>query len=217
MSIITLSRRQSLSNRIHAFGGANGRGYRFGESRQELDNLLNVQTSAMNYTMAINNTDWLALYLADPAYAKSVYAQINAKSLDSEYSPTLESYFAHKNITLPDASPSIVNTPSPVSPSVTPSLTVTPGTTVAEHDAMVVANQIEAARLEALATANAARAKREAAEAEALLKKDTLTLEVDSKPSSTTPTTTVSPSNQPKSNAVPLLVIAGLAFLALKG
>jgi hypothetical protein len=159
--------------------------------------------------------DWQGLFLSDPAYARSAYIRVNQKSLDPEYAPTLDIYFKQKNINgaLPEAT-------------VTPPVVTNPTTTDADYQSKVVADQIEAARLEALATYNAAKTKREAAEAAAELERlnqvaQTVTQNTPASTPAPTPTentpTETTTTEKPKSSPIPLLVAVGLAYLVLKG
>lgn len=234
MGTIALPRRNSLSSRVHAFGGLNGRGYRFGAERAEIETAIASNApNSMYYNIMLNHTDWAALYASDPVFARDAYFIVNNKALDPEYSPNIDIWFMRKNGQLGPQTPSPapygtksytppsnvdVVTPMPIAPitisqSVNTPAPSTPGQTDSDYARQVAENQVQAAALAAQATANAARLRQEAqaakdAEASAntqLATQDTIKTESSAV------------SEKPKSNAMPLLIAAGLAFLVLKG
>ncbi len=230
MGGITLPMRQSLTRRVQTFGGLNGRAerlgsrrvFRFGDisaDRATVEAALNSSATGSGAASVksnlINVLDWAALYAADPAWTRSAYQRMSDGSLDSEYQPNIDVWLQrHGSVptsnTPVTTDPVPVTVPTPSNPPVTGPVTIpgtTPGTTDAEYQAAIAAMQVEAARLAALATANqavaAAEAKQKDAEDEAAYQ-----AAVAANAQLITPK---------KSNAVPWLVAAGLAFLALKG
>jgi hypothetical protein len=215
MGVITLERRPNLSRRIHAFGGANGRGsnrmFRFGDvssDRAAVESEIAAMdagaTGPRNHTQLLNTLDWAALYAADPSYIRVAYDRINASSLDPEWAPSIDVWMSRngKVTQAPVDAPVVVPGTPPV---------VMPGTTDAEYQAALVQAQIEAAKLQALATskqaANAADSARIKAEDE-LARREAADAEA-ARNAEVTP--------KPKPNAFPWLIAAGVAFLVLRG
>lgn len=220
MGAITLDRRKSLSSRIHTFGGANGRGYRLGDDRSDIDSMLEASTSGMNYTQLLNRVNWLALYKADPEYAKSAYVRVNQKSLDPDYLPTLDQWFKAKNI-VADELP--VTQALPVLPVIPNN---PPGQTDSDYQKSVAQAQVEAAALAALATAREAELRRQAQAQNEIVQTETPSTPSTSNTSSNSNTpvntvvdtsATVPDDTQKKSFVLPVILGLGALYLFLKG
>lgn len=229
MGGITLQGRQSLSRRVQSFGGLNGRGTnagfrRFGDMSSdratvetELSAMATGATGPRNHTWLVNTIDWAALYASDPSWARSAYNTINQASYDPDWQPTIEVWLQKHGVVAPGntpVTPPVSNppvTPPVVAPPVSNPLVTTPGMTQAEYEAALAAAQVEAAKLAALASAkqaqNAAESKRIAAEDE-LARRNA---EIASQ------TAIADAPVAHKSNPIPWLVAAGVAFLVLKG
>ncbi len=213
MGTITLQSRQKLSRRVHTFGSVNGRGYRFGDDRATVQAALNdpANTPHLYQTQLLNTMDWNVLYAADPAWARAAYQSINDASLDPVTTPTIDAWFQQRGITPPSQ---VVQAPTPIvvsnPASVVVAPVVTPGMTDADYQASVVAAQIEAARLQSMATAQEAANRADSARiaAENALAQQTAAMQ-DQTVSNTSVT--------PKSSMGPLLLAAGALYLLLKG
>jgi len=179
MASITLQHRQSLARRIPMLGVMRSRHInnyiRFGDvasDRAALENAMAIQDGGQNLGPAgsqhyVDNTDWLALFNSDPAWTRMAYERIARGLLDPFWMPTLDDWFRIKGIT-PGGPTSPIVSPAPDIPPVHvpyPPPVSTPGMTEADYQKALVEMQLEAARLQALATARQAEAARQAAEA----------------------------------------------------
>lgn len=217
MGAITLQSRQSLSRRVQSFGSLNNRGGNrrllFGDAASdradieaEIANMNAGLFSHLRNSQLINTRDWAALYDAYPTWARDAYFKINSGSMEAEYEPTIDVWLSHR-------APAVVNTPgnTPVIvdvPAQAP-VVVSPGTTDKSYQDAVAAAQAEALRLQSMAAAKQAETRAEsariAAENEAANQKA-----IDDE-------ATRDNSVEPKPNAFPWLIAAGVAFLVLKG
>lgn len=223
MGGITLQSRQSLSKRVQFFGGANGRGtrrVRFGFVPYPEDAVRYWamaeagarKESADAIYKAKNAVDWNGLYELDYPRALQLDTAINGSPIWAPAGGPPVSAPVNPPPTPPAQTytePPVVNPPPATVPPPPPAPpVVTPGVTDADYQAMVVANQIEAARQQALMTAHDAQMRADAAQAAADLQSAAAQDALARANQNSTP---------PKSNAVPWLIAAGLALLALKG
>ncbi len=194
MGVITLQNRQSLSRRIHAFGGVNGRGSNRSDSHRR------VRFGSRSPESIAAAWALLATPYHQAQYAAEFSAWVQNHPGEKMLDP--EAWYLERH-------PEMFETASvPVVTPVVPA--TTPGTTDAEYQAALVQAQIEAARLQAVATAkqaeNAADSKRIAAEDELARRNAEIAKQTE-----------VNPDVTPKPNAFPWLIAAGVAFLVLKG
>lgn len=220
MTAFTLPGRQRLSTRVPSFGGANGRGtrrvFRFGDMVQDKQKAtqfiaaLDAGTVHTPYSVAdtVDVLDWAALYTADPVWARNAFTRMVSGTMDP--ANTVETWIAQHGGSITPVTPP-VNTPA--TPDPTPSNTVvTPGMTDAQYQAALLAAQTEALRL---ATANAAAAAQAAKNQSAADAATAAEIARENVLRQNTPAPAVPVA--PKSNALPWLIAAGVAFLALKG
>ncbi len=219
MTAFTLPRRQRLSTRVPSFGGANGRGtnrvFRFGfiptpEDAARYWALAEAgarQESPDAIYKAQNAVDWNGLYELDYARALQLDTAVHGTP---RWTPA-----GGPPVTQATPPPVVVTPPVviPVTPDPIPSNTVvTPGMTDAQYQAALLAAQTEALRLAAANAAAAAQAAKNQSAADAATAAE-IARENVLRQNAPVPAVPV----VPKSNALPGLIAAGVAFLALKG
>lgn len=172
----------------------------------------------------------------DPDFARTVHEYVyntEGAILKPEAPAVISPEPVFVSPTLPVNTPITINTvaPDPVTllvdtsatssnpVSVTPALPSTPSNSDTDYADSVVKAQIEAARLEAMATANQARARYEAEQAKwveekAILEKEKAELKTKLEQDESEESAT---SEKQKTTVMPWLIAAGVAFLVLKG